>query len=163
MAYQPIDLGIRGNPNTGDDINIGGSKINDNFSELYSTKLDSIIAGSNVSIDNTNPTSPIINVTSTGVEEVVISTSTNINSTFNNKLVVINNSTNDITLTVDSWSNLGTGFKCYFIQLGTGIVTFSGFLLSLRGNIMFGQYSNAAIFRLGLTNNIILSGELTSI
>lgn len=65
MAYQAIDLGTRGNNLTGDDINEGGVKINANFVELYTTKLESIIEGTNVSINNTDPLNPIISVPST--------------------------------------------------------------------------------------------------
>lgn len=71
MAYQPIDLGIRGNNLTGDDINIAGSKINSNFNELYTTKLDSIIQGSGISIDNTDPLNPIISSNITGYVDVL--------------------------------------------------------------------------------------------
>lgn len=62
MAYQAIDLGTRGNNLTGDDINEGGIKINANFVELYNTKLESIVGGTNTTIDNTDPLNPIINV-----------------------------------------------------------------------------------------------------
>ena len=65
MAYQAIDLGTRGNNLTGNDINEGGVKINANFVELYTSKLDSIIGGTNVTIDNTDPINPIINVPTT--------------------------------------------------------------------------------------------------
>jgi hypothetical protein len=65
MAYQPIDLGTRGNNQTGDDINEAGVKINANFSELYTTKLESVVGGASITIDNTDPLNPIINGSST--------------------------------------------------------------------------------------------------
>lgn len=65
MAYQPIDLGTRGNNQTGDDINEAGVKINANFSELYTTKLESVVGGIGITIDNTDPLNPIINGSST--------------------------------------------------------------------------------------------------
>src|SRR5690606_16905065 len=63
MAQQTISLGTIANDHTGDTIRLGGQKINANFTELYTTKLDSVGAGTNVSIDNTDPINPIINVT----------------------------------------------------------------------------------------------------
>lgn len=63
MAYQAINLGTRGDNTTGDDINEGGVKINANFVELYNSKLESVVGGTNTTIDNTDPLNPIINVT----------------------------------------------------------------------------------------------------
>lgn len=63
MAQQIINLGTVANDGTGDSIRIGGDKINDNFTELYTTKLDSVGAGTNITIDNTDPINPIINAT----------------------------------------------------------------------------------------------------
>lgn len=64
MAFQPINLGVRGDNQTGDDVNIGGDKINDNFQELYDIKLESVVAGTGITIDATDPINPIINGTS---------------------------------------------------------------------------------------------------
>lgn len=41
MAQQNIDLGTRGDNQTGDDLNAAGVKIQANFSELYTDKLES--------------------------------------------------------------------------------------------------------------------------
>lgn len=61
MAQQNLDLGIRGDNQTGDDLNEAGVKIQDNFTELYTIKLNSVSGGTGISIDNTDPLNPIIN------------------------------------------------------------------------------------------------------
>ena len=35
MAYQSLDLGTSADDGTGDSLRVGGDKINDNFSEIY--------------------------------------------------------------------------------------------------------------------------------
>ena len=65
MAFQEIDLGTRGNNQTGDDVNEAGVKINANFQELYNTKLEGVTGGTGITIDNTDPLNPVINGSST--------------------------------------------------------------------------------------------------
>lgn len=40
MAKQTINLGAAANDGTGEDLRAGGTKINENFTELYTTKSD---------------------------------------------------------------------------------------------------------------------------
>ncbi len=58
---QNLDTGTRGNNLTGDDLNEAAVKIEANFTELYGIKLESVVAGTGISIDNTDPINPIIN------------------------------------------------------------------------------------------------------
>ena len=61
MARQVINIGTSANDGTGDKIRNAFSKSNSNFTELYDEKLTSVVAGTNVTIDNTDPLNPIIN------------------------------------------------------------------------------------------------------
>ncbi len=60
MAKQVINVGTSANDGTGDKIRVAFQKTNANFTELYDGKIDSIVAGTNVSVDNTDPLNPII-------------------------------------------------------------------------------------------------------
>ena len=61
MAQQDLNLGTLPNDDTGDSIRVGGQKIQDNFTELYTTKLEEVQEGTNVTVDNTDPLRPIVN------------------------------------------------------------------------------------------------------
>lgn len=63
MAQQIINVGAAANDGTGDTLRLSQQKANLNFTELYGTKLDSVVAGTNVTIDNTDPLNPIISTT----------------------------------------------------------------------------------------------------
>jgi len=65
MPQQIIDLGSA--PDVGGDpIRTGGQKINDNFTEVYGlitalgTPVDSVVAGTGVSVDSTDPENPVV-------------------------------------------------------------------------------------------------------
>ena len=60
MSQQIINVGATANDGTGDTLRLSQQKANDNFTELYGGKLDSVVAGTNVTIDNTDPLNPII-------------------------------------------------------------------------------------------------------
>ena len=60
MAQQIINVGATANDGTGDTLRLSQQKANLNFTELYGSKLDSVVAGTNVTIDNTDPLNPII-------------------------------------------------------------------------------------------------------
>ena len=66
MARQVINIGTSANDGTGDKIRNAFSKSNSNFTELYDEKLTSIVAGTNVTIDDTDPLNPIINASGGG-------------------------------------------------------------------------------------------------
>ena len=63
MAQAIINVGATANDGTGDTLRLSQQKANLNFTELYGSKLDSVVAGNNVSIDNTDPLNPIISTT----------------------------------------------------------------------------------------------------
>ena len=60
MAQAIINVGATANDGTGDTLRLSQQKANLNFTELYGTKLDSVVAGTNITVDNTDPLNPII-------------------------------------------------------------------------------------------------------
>lgn len=80
MAQQTINIGTSANDGTGDSLRDGGDKINDNFTELYTDlaaaesdiadKLDSVVGGTNITIDNTDPQNPIISASGSAAGDV---------------------------------------------------------------------------------------------
>lgn len=60
MSQQIINVGATANDGTGDTLRLSQQKANLNFTELYGSKLDSVVAGANIIIDNTDPLNPII-------------------------------------------------------------------------------------------------------
>jgi hypothetical protein len=66
MSQQIINVGATANDGTGDTLRLSQQKANLNFTELYGSKLDSVVAGTNVTIDNTDPLNPIISSTGGG-------------------------------------------------------------------------------------------------
>lgn len=66
MAKQVINVGTSANDGTGDKIRVAFQKTNANFTELYDGKIDSVVAGTNVTIDNTDPLNPIVSATGGG-------------------------------------------------------------------------------------------------
>lgn len=66
MAKQTINVGSSANDGTGDKIRVAFQKTNANFTELYDGKIDSVVAGTNVTVDNTDPLNPIVNATGGG-------------------------------------------------------------------------------------------------
>jgi hypothetical protein len=66
MAQQIVNVGAAANDGTGDTLRASQQKANANFTELYGSKLDSVVAGTNVTIDNTDPLNPIISSTGGG-------------------------------------------------------------------------------------------------
>jgi hypothetical protein len=63
MAQQIINVGASANDGTGDTLRLSQQKTNDNTTELYNSKLDSVVAGTNVTVDNTDPLNPIVSAT----------------------------------------------------------------------------------------------------
>lgn len=66
MSQQIINVGATANDGTGDTLRLSQQKANLNFTELYGSKLDSVVAGTNVTVDNTDPLNPIISSTAGG-------------------------------------------------------------------------------------------------
>jgi hypothetical protein len=66
MSQQIINVGATANDGTGDTLRLSQQKANQNFTELYGSKLDSVVGGTNVTIDNTDPLNPIISSTGGG-------------------------------------------------------------------------------------------------
>jgi hypothetical protein len=66
MSQQIINVGATANDGTGDTLRLSQQKANQNFTELYGSKLDSVVAGTNITIDNTDPLNPIIESTGGG-------------------------------------------------------------------------------------------------
>jgi len=66
MAQQIVNVGAAANDGTGDTLRASQQKANANFTELYGSKLDSVVAGTNITIDNTDPLNPIISSTGGG-------------------------------------------------------------------------------------------------
>ena len=60
MSQAIINVGATANDGTGDTLRLSQQKANLNFTELYGSKLDSVVAGTNVTVDNTDPLNPII-------------------------------------------------------------------------------------------------------
>ena len=66
MSQQIINVGATANDGTGDTLRLSQQKANLNFTELYGSKLDSVVAGTSITIDNTDPLNPIISSTAGG-------------------------------------------------------------------------------------------------
>jgi hypothetical protein len=66
MSQQIINVGATANDGTGDTLRLSQQKANQNFTELYGSKLDSVVAGTNITIDDTDPLNPIISSTGGG-------------------------------------------------------------------------------------------------
>ena len=60
MAQQIINVGASANDGTGDTLRLSQQKTNDNTTELYNSKLESVVAGTNITVDNTDPLNPIV-------------------------------------------------------------------------------------------------------
>jgi len=74
MAKQTINVGSSANDGTGDKIRVAFQKTNANFTELYDTKLDSVVAGTNITVDNTDPLNPIVSATGGGGSQTLAQT-----------------------------------------------------------------------------------------
>ena len=82
MAYQALELGTAANDGTGDNLRDGGTKVNDNFSEIYTalgsgTVLSSGISASATVITLTTPTiSGVVGGTQTSATITTLTSST---------------------------------------------------------------------------------------
>lgn len=119
MAKQTINVGSSANDGTGDKIRIAFQKTNSNFTELYDTKLDSVVAGDNITIDNTDPLNPVINSTggSSTLQEVTDNGNTTTNSITVQGVTISGNADNSVTnVGADAGQN-NTG--SYVLNIGT--------------------------------------------
>ena len=74
MSQQIINVGATANDGTGDTLRLSQQKANLNFTELYGSKLDSVVAGTNITVDNTDPLNPIISSTGGGGSQTLADT-----------------------------------------------------------------------------------------
>jgi hypothetical protein len=72
MAQQIINVGTSANDGTGDTLRASQQKTNANTTELYLTKLESVVAGTNITIDNTDPLNPVVNSSGGGSEPLTL-------------------------------------------------------------------------------------------
>lgn len=99
MAQQNINVGSAPNDGTGDPLRTAFQKTEANFTELYEGKLESIQAGTNVTIDDADPLNPIVNASGGGgtVDSVVAGTGISVDSTDPANPVVTNSGVQTLT------------------------------------------------------------------
>lgn len=85
MAQAIINVGATANDGTGDTLRLSQQKANLNFTELYGSKLDSVVAGTNVTVDNTDPLNPIISSSGGGALDTL--TDVTITTPLNNQVL----------------------------------------------------------------------------
>lgn len=67
MSQQIINVGSAPNDGTGDLLRGSQIKANANFTELYNVaRIESVVAGTNVTVDNTDPKNPIVSASGGG-------------------------------------------------------------------------------------------------
>jgi hypothetical protein len=74
MSQQIVNVGAAANDGTGDTLRASQQKANANFTELYGSKLESVVAGANITVDNTDPLNPIIESTGGGGSQTLADT-----------------------------------------------------------------------------------------
>ena len=113
MAKQTINVGSSANDGTGDKIRVAFQKTNANFTELYDGKIDSVVAGTNVTVDNTDPLNPIINATGGGGSQNLQQV-TDIGNTTNNQINLYNWTSQNDEQTVGNFVDLNTNKNLAF-------------------------------------------------
>ena len=91
MAQAIINVGATANDGTGDTLRLSQQKANLNFTELYGSKLDSVVAGTNVTVDNTDPLNPIISSSGGGTLDAL--TDVTITTPLDNQVLTYETST----------------------------------------------------------------------
>ena len=91
MSQQIINVGATANDGTGDTLRLSQQKANQNFTELYGTKLDSVVAGTNITIDDTDPLNPIISSSGGGTLDAL--TDVTITTPLDNQVLTYETST----------------------------------------------------------------------
>lgn len=91
MTQQIINVGATANDGTGDTLRLSQQKANLNFTELYGSKLDSVVAGTNVTVDNTDPLNPIISSSGGGTLDAL--TDVTITAPLDNQVLTYETST----------------------------------------------------------------------
>lgn len=116
MAQQIINVGASANDGTGDTLRLSQQKTNDNTTELYNSKVESVVAGTNVTVDNTDPLNPIVSATGGGggtLQEV-----TDLGATTDNAITV-----QGVTISGNTTSSLiNIGQNAGDSNLGTNVI-----------------------------------------
>ena len=150
MALQSINIGTAANDGTGDNLRVGGDKINDNFSEIYTAFGNgSTLSSLAVTAMNSATANEILTVGATTTELDAESNLTFDGST----LAVTGNITattitlsNDSGLIVPDDGNIGSASATDAMQISSaGIVTFKDDVLIKDGGTIGVASSNAAI------------------
>src|SRR5690606_12612055 len=150
--------GSAGEANTYSDLGLGegitGTKTG------VDLPFKSLVGGTNITLTSDANTVTI----STDEGQIEQSLSLSVNNTHNKKVIIINNGVSAVNITVDT--SLSNGFKCGFIQRGTGTVTFVASGTSLNtanGLIIDGQYNQAFIEKRNAgTNEFFILGNTTT-
>ena len=132
MAKQVINVGTSANDGTGDKIRVAFQKTNANFTELYDTKLESVVAGTNVTVTGSGSSvSPYVvsaSDTSLYANNGTINSATTTNG---NRVVTMNNS--------NIWfqsAAADTNSKIYIGTTATYPTTSGNYKLFVEGGIL---------------------------
>ena len=164
MALQSINIGTAANDGTGDNLRVGGDKINDNFSEIYTAFGDgSTLSSLAVTAMNGATANELVTVGSTTTE-----LDAEANLTFDGStLAVTGNITattitlsNDSGLIVPDDGNVGSASATDAMQISSaGIVTFKDDLLIKDGGTI-GNASVADVMTLASTGIVTFKDDI---
>ncbi len=151
MARQTLNIGTAANDGTGDNLRVGGDKINDNFSEIYSAFGDgSTLSSLAVTAMNNATANEILTVGATTTE-----LDAEANLTFDGTTLTV---TGNITVPNDG--DIGSVGATDAIQISSaGIVTFKDDILIKDGGTI-GNATTAAAIQIEADGDIVLSDDL---
>ena len=151
MALQSINIGTAANDGTGDNLRVGGDKINDNFSEIYTAFGDgSTLSSLAVTAMNGATANELVTVGSTTTE-----LDAEANLTFDGSTLAV---TGNITVPNDG--DIGSVGATDAIQISSaGIVTFKDDLLIKDGGTI-GNASVADVMTLASTGIVTFKDDI---
>ena len=151
MARQTLNIGTAANDGTGDNLRVGGDKINDNFSEIYTAFGDgSTLSSLAVTAMNSATANEILTVGATTTE-----LDAEANLTFDGTTLTV---TGNITVPNDG--DIGSVGATDAIQISSaGIVTFKDDILIKDGGTI-GNATTAAAIQIEADGDIVLSDDL---
>jgi len=151
MALQSLNIGTAANDGTGDNLRVGGDKINDNFSEIYTAFGDgSTLSSLAVTAMNSATANEILTVGATTTE-----LDAEANLTFDGTTLTV---TGNITVPNDG--DIGSVGATDAIQISSaGIVTFKDDILIKDGGTI-GNATTAAAIQIEADGDIVLSDDL---